>query len=66
MSDKESIRSITEQLVRSLEESRVKKLRSPLEIAVTELELTDLSQKILDEINPELVNFKLIHHMVVA
>jgi hypothetical protein len=66
MVDREGIRSITERLVQSLEGSRVKKLRTPLEIAVTELELTDISERILDEINSELVNFKLGHRMVSA
>ena len=66
MTDKECVRSLTERLIKCLEESRVKKLQTPLEIVVTELELTDLSEKILDEINPELVNIKLVHHMVSA
>jgi hypothetical protein len=63
MTDKENIRSIIERLVQNLEESRMRTFRSPIEIAVTEIQLTDIAVKILDIINSALVNFILIPHM---
>ena len=65
VNNKGDIRSKTEQLVRILEELRSKRFRTPDEILVTELGLTDLSEEILDEVNSELVNFKLFHKMVI-
>ncbi len=63
---REDLRKSTERLVQILEESSLKTSRTPVEIVLSEIELTDISERILHEINSELVNFKLFHHMVSA